>query len=147
MKLFLFLLFIFSILQFYPIDRSQKVDRAVELKANKRVKSILKRACYDCHSNQVRWSLYSYIFPASYFISKNIEKGKENLNFSEWEDLSYRKKSILSFDIVENIESKKMPLKLYLFFYPEARINTEELLILKKWAKKIDMEYEENEGD
>ena len=50
---------LFVLLQFIPINRKNPPVEA-EIIAPERVKSILKRSCYDCHSNETKYPAYSY---------------------------------------------------------------------------------------
>jgi hypothetical protein len=45
---------------------------------------LAKRACFDCHSNETVWPWYSYLFPMATLIQRDVDKGREALNFSEW---------------------------------------------------------------
>ena len=61
------------LIQLIPIDRTNKpVDpkqNFVEvLKTPKEVTEMLKNACYDCHSNEVKYPSYAYIAPISWSI-------------------------------------------------------------------------------
>lgn len=47
------------------------------------VQAILKRSCYDCHSNNTIYPWYSWIQPAGWWLASHIKRGKEELNFSE----------------------------------------------------------------
>src|SRR4051794_5725960 len=44
----------------------------------------LKRSCYDCHSNETRWPVYSRVWPASSMIYSDVAAGRSAMNFSEW---------------------------------------------------------------
>src|SRR5579884_1251635 len=50
------------------------------------VRSLLRRACYDCHSDETRWPWYSRIPPPSWLLHRDVTKGRKVLNFSEWSD-------------------------------------------------------------
>jgi hypothetical protein len=41
-------------------------------------------ACYDCHSNETVWPWYSNIAPVSWLVQRDVEEGRQRLNFSEW---------------------------------------------------------------
>ncbi len=128
--------------QFVPIDRSVSKEEA-PLIASEEVTSILKRSCYDCHSYQTVWPFYSYVFPISYLISDHINEGRSELNFSNWEKLSLKKKSTAVASILEEIEEGEMPIFSYTIIHRGARLTQTEIEILKKWAEEIDAKYEE----
>jgi hypothetical protein len=47
-------------------------------------RALAKRACFDCHSNETEWPIYSRIAPMSYFVTNHVIEGREHANFSEW---------------------------------------------------------------
>ena len=94
----------------------------------------LRKSCFDCHSNQVRFPWYSKLAPSSWFLADHISEGKSNLNFSEWDDYSNREKIGLLEEIKDEVESGSMPLKSYLLIHRDARLNAEEISDLLIWA-------------
>lgn len=76
-------------IQLIPIDRVNKpVDKNNNFtdiyKTPQDVRSLLKNACYDCHSNETVYPNYAYIAPISWAVKDHINEGREYLNFSEW---------------------------------------------------------------
>ena len=47
--------------------------------------AIARESCYDCHSNETEWPLYSYLAPMSWLVRSDVERGREELNFSTWD--------------------------------------------------------------
>jgi len=43
-----------------------------------------RRACFDCHSNETVWPWYSSIAPVSWLVQRDVDEGREKLNFSDW---------------------------------------------------------------
>jgi hypothetical protein len=43
------------------------------------------RACFDCHSNQTVWPLYSHVAPLSWLLQHDVQEGRAAMNFSEWD--------------------------------------------------------------
>lgn len=99
------------------------------------VKTILKRSCYDCHSNETKWPYYSYLFPISYLLAKHVEEGRDELNFSEWGELSVKKQKRKAGEILEEIEEGEMPPWDYKLLHPDSKISEEDLNVLKAWAE------------
>ncbi|HLN56835.1 MAG TPA: heme-binding domain-containing protein [Bacteroidales bacterium] len=132
---------IFIVIQFIPSgipgnkpDDDKSITRTGL--ASDTVLILLKRSCFDCHSNQVRLPWYARVAPSSWFLAGHIQNGKSHLNFSEWEDYSRRKKIGLLEDVREEIESGGMPLKSYLIIHKDARLNTGEISALSEWTEK-----------
>jgi len=46
--------------------------------------ALAQRACFDCHSNETQWPLYSRIAPVSWLITADVVRGRRHLNFSTW---------------------------------------------------------------
>lgn len=86
-----------------------------------RTRELAVRACFDCHSNQVTYPWYSYVAPASWLVTQDIEAARLKLNFSEW-DLPQRE----ALASAEQIEKKQMPLPIYLPLHPKARLTDAE---------------------
>jgi len=45
--------------------------------------SLVRGACFDCHSNETRWPWYSYVAPVSWLVQSDVDEGRGKLNFSE----------------------------------------------------------------
>jgi hypothetical protein len=118
-------------IQFIPAKRTNP-DVAYDFDGPAKVKAILQKSCYDCHSNETRWPWYSYIAPASWLVSHHVEDGRKHLNFSEWEamkDMGWIRR-----EIHEEVAEGEMPMKSYLLLHSGAKVSAEELAILKHWA-------------
>lgn len=48
------------------------------------VARIFTRSCADCHSNQTSWPWHSKVPPASWIVSKDVNRGRKAMNLSEW---------------------------------------------------------------
>src|ERR1700675_3478768 len=48
------------------------------------VASILRRACYNCHSHETTWPWYSYVAPVSWLVARDVHEGRRHMNFSAW---------------------------------------------------------------
>jgi len=71
------------------------------------VKAILKASCYDCHSNETVWPWYSKTAPASFLISRDVNNGREHMNFSTWGEYEKREIAEMKEESWEMIEKKK----------------------------------------
>jgi hypothetical protein len=88
------------------------------------VRAIAKRACFDCHSNEVVWPWYSNIAPVSWMIQRDVDEGRRKLNFSEWGTRRDER------DAAEQVQQGKMPEPKYLLTHPEARLTNAEKQML-----------------
>ena len=105
------------------------------------VKTILKNACFDCHSNVTEYPWYHAIAPVNFWINHHVEKGKEHLNFSRWATYSSRKKEHKMEEFWEEVEEKHMPLNSYTWTHTDARLSEDNIDLVVAWAKEIEREY------
>ncbi len=98
------------------------------------IKMILGKACYDCHSNQTVYPWYSYVAPVSWLVAKDTRVGRDELNFSDWADLSKRKKIKILNEVAEEVEEGKMPLDIYTLVHRDAILTEEEISTLIAWT-------------
>jgi len=88
------------------------------------VRALAKRACFDCHSNEVVWPWYSNVAPVSWMIQRDVDEGRRKLNFSEWGTRRDER------DAAEQVQQGKMPEPKYLLTHPEARLTNAEKQML-----------------
>jgi heme-binding protein len=90
-----------------------------------RARELAVAACYDCHSNQTRRPLYSRLAPISWLIARDVEQGREKLNFSTWEGSGGDAR-----DAAETIVEGSMPPRRYLPLHADARLSEDERRLL-----------------
>jgi len=105
-----------------------------EIKAPKKIMALLKKSCYDCHSNHTRWPWYSHIAPVSWEIHSHVRDGRAWLNFSIWNRYSEEKKQKLYKGIAKSIDWQ-MPPADYMWIHKNARLSPEERQEIKAWAQ------------
>jgi len=118
-------------IQLIPVERSNP-PVLTDLEAPLEVKTILKRSCYDCHSNEVDWPWYGYVAPVSWLVAHDVKEGREELNFSEWN--KHAKDREMKEEIIEEISEGEMPLPVYLILHQNASVSEQELATLRQWA-------------
>ena len=99
-----------------------------------KVQAILKKACYDCHSNDTRYPWYSRVQPVGWWLSLHIRKGKSELNFSEFGDYSKRRQISRLKAIANSIVDGTMPLPAYTFIHRDAQLTIAENRLIREWA-------------
>lgn len=107
-----------------------------QITADAEVVSLVKSACYDCHSNTTQYPWYSQIAPASWWIAHHVNEGKEHLNFSEWTGYSPEKAAHKLRECFEEVAKEEMPLKSYTWLHQEAQLTEGERAKLVAWFKK-----------
>ena len=128
---------IFGLMQLIPAYQKSnpKTDPSLEIKAPKEVMAILKRSCYDCHSNETKWPRYADVAPMKWVVRRDVIQGRKALNFSEWEKYSDDKKAELKKQIFRSV-ILAMPLPQYLWLHPEAKLSKEDKKIIQDWASE-----------
>lgn len=121
-------------IQFVPVERTNPPVR-LDVSAPAAVDSVLRRACYDCHSNETRWPWYSRVAPVSWFVVDHVHDGRGDLNFSEWPAFDFELQAGLFHDIEEQVSEDKMPLRSYRLLHPEARLSQRDREVLLRWAR------------
>lgn len=91
----------------------------------------MRRACFDCHSNQTVWPWYSYVAPVSWLVQNDVDGGRQHLNFSEWDRPQRHAK-----DVAAQVKQGEMPLWFYLPMHPAARLTAEEKRALIEGAER-----------
>ena len=102
-----------------------------------RVQALLKRACYDCHSNDTRYPWYAEVQPVRWWLDRHINQGRMDLNFSEFGSYTSKKATRRMDALVEEVSDHRMPLPSYTWMHPEARLTPDEIKLLVKWAEDL----------
>jgi hypothetical protein len=63
----------FIAIQLVPISRTNPPVQG-DFRGSSEVVSILRRACYDCHSNETVWPWYSRVAPLSWVIAHDVTR-------------------------------------------------------------------------
>jgi hypothetical protein len=108
-----------------PSDPSASSEAVA--KPSQEVASSLKRACYDCHSNQTVWPVYSHIPPVSWLVACDVNQGRGHLNFSEWTRPGPEGEMPNMGEVCEQVRAGKMPLRAYLLLHPQAKLSEQEI--------------------
>lgn len=124
----------FLVLQLIPLSRSNPPELAQPAMPAE-VAEVLKRACYDCHSNQTQWPWYAWVAPISWLVVYDVHEGREHLNFSEWSKLDAAKQTHAFEEIVEVVEKGEMPPAIYTPLHPQAKLSERDKQALIAWAK------------
>ena len=94
-------------------------------------RELVRRACYDCHSNETAWPWYSNVAPVSWLLQRDVDGGRSHLNFSEWDHPQPHAK-----DVAEQVKGDGMPPWFYLPMHPAAKLSGAEKQALIDGAEK-----------
>ena len=129
---------VFVAIQFVPVqDIGSNPPARFKIDAPPAVEAVMRRACFDCHSNETRWPLYSRIAPGSWLMSRDVHKGRKHHNFSEWGDVDEDERQTDRENCWEQIEAGTMPPWFYIYpFHLSARLSEADKALLKSYLMK-----------
>ena len=116
----------FLVIQAVPYGRAHDNPSVVAEPAwdSALTRELTVRACFDCHSNETVWPWYSNVAPVSWLVQRDVDEGRSELNYSEWNRSQEGEES------AETVREGSMPPGVYLLTHPEARLDDAQLAAL-----------------
>ena len=105
---------------------------------------ILHTSCYNCHSNNTNYPWYSYVQPVGLLLEHHINKGKAELNFSEFGTYSLRKQKSKLKSMANQIEKDEMPLSSYTLIHRDARLSKDSKKVLVDYFNALQDSLQQN---
>jgi hypothetical protein len=141
-KILIALAVIFVLIQFFRPVKNQSASVSADdifskYPAEENTKVLVRKACYDCHSNNTVYPWYAEIQPVAWWLSDHIKDGKDELNFSEFASYTAKKAAHKMDEVMDEVKEEKMPLKSYLITHTEARLTVEERKGITEWAEQL----------
>lgn len=124
---------LFLLIQLVPYGRAHDnppVTKAAALPPAAR--SVMASSCGDCHSNLTTWPAYSNVAPVSWLVQKDVDEGRQKLNFSEWD----HPQPGLD-EVIEKITSGEMPPTKYTILHPGAKLSAAEKATLVSGMRRL----------
>lgn len=115
-----------------PVDPAKTLAATAVVPPN--VQSILDRSCRDCHSNTTVYPWYSKVAPVSWLLARDINDGRHNVNFSEWGNLTKKRKLRKLKNICDEVKQGDMPLWFYLPLHPKAKLSGDDVKAICTWT-------------
>lgn len=135
------ILIVFIVIQFIRPEKNNSPDTQFALSnkyaINSSVNTIMKDACYDCHSNQTNYPWYAEIQPIGWWLNGHVEDGKRHFNFSDFTRRTIASQNHKFEEVVETVEEGEMPLSSYtwLGMHPKADLTEDQRTEIINWAK------------
>lgn len=116
--------------QFVPVHLTNSPPPG-ELVSPKNIKRILRESCYDSHSDETRWRWYHQVAPISWLIVRDVRRGREESNFSEWAAYypATRRRKLKW--IGRAVRLEVMAPLLYPLMHPNTRLDAHDRMVLE----------------
>jgi hypothetical protein len=98
------------------------------------VRSMVERACQDCHSANTHWPWYSKFPPLSWKIHRDVAHGRAFMDLSKWDKYTESERMGFLAAIARAAQTHLMPPVRYVWLHREARLSDAELRSLQAWA-------------
>src|SRR5262245_9760339 len=130
----------FVAIQFVPVPRTNPPVETV-VPAPPEVQAVLRRACFDCHSNETRWPWYAHVAPVSWLVTHDVNHARGHVNFSTWNRRKPEGQQRVLREVHEQVEAGDMPLWYYAPLHREARLSDEDKkLLLRSEERRVGKE-------
>ena len=141
-KILLVLLVILIIIQFIHPPRNisktvQPNNIAKAFNVSAEVKTILDKACMDCHSNNTHYLWYFKVQPVDWWLTNHVNEGKKELNFDEYTNRPLRYQYHKLEEIAEQVKKGEMPLNSYLWAHKDAVLTEQEKNAIVAWTEEL----------
>lgn len=120
-----------------PAKTNPPTNPSKALHPPKKVAEILKRSCYDCHSNETKWPWYSDVAPFSWSVIDHVDEGRKAMNFSKWSEIPADIKTKRLKRAIQTINNGMMPLPGYLWIHKDAKLTEDEKTELGAYFKTL----------
>src|SRR5260370_13455537 len=110
---------------------------AASLHAPANIQEIMNRACLNCHSNNTRLPWYAKVAPVSWVVTRDVERARKAVNFSEWAAQTGGKPYAAMGTLVAacaDLKTGRMPTPQYRLMHPEARLSQQEVNSFCAWT-------------
>jgi len=145
-KILFLLLMVFIVAQFFSPEKNEgNIDDIAiffeDTNPPENVKLILKESCFNCHSNFTKYPWYYNITPVNYWMADHIRHAKGELNFSEWNDYSVKKKDHKLDELIEMVGDREMPFPSYTWMHRDAILTDAQIEDVISWTKQVRAKY------
>lgn len=114
-------LVLFVLIQFIPVNRTNPAVTQEPKWSSPEARALVKTQCFSCHSNETTWPWYSYIAPASWLITGDVNEGRGRFDFSAWDQRPGHLDEML-----RAIDRGSMPPLQHTLFHPETHLNAQQ---------------------
>ncbi len=138
-KLLIILLIALVVIQFIRPPKNLSAtpspsDIALRYPVPPHIDTLLRGACYDCHSNNTVYPWYWQIQPVTWFMNGHIEDAKRSLNFSTFTSYPAGRQYKVFNNISREVKNGDMPIGSYTLIHRNAILNDSERVAIANWT-------------
>jgi len=126
----------FALAQAVPVERTNPPVES-EVQAPPAAMAALRKACWDCHSNETVWPWYASVAPMSWVVARDVNGGRGALNFSRWNAIDAKRLEKLAREIAEEVQDGDMPPLLYTLAHPSQKPADADKAAIVAWARTL----------
>jgi hypothetical protein len=71
----------------------------------------------------------------SWLVERDVRRGRDYLNFSEWNQYTFKQREKLLADIASAVKNREMPLPQYTLVHRDAKLSDADTDLLYGWAR------------
>ncbi len=98
------------------------------------IRSILQRACQDCHSDNTVWPWYAAVPPVSWQVRSDVLHGRAFMNLSKWSQYSDDERRGFVLAIQAATQARLMPPPKYVWLHGNSKLSDADLEVIREWA-------------
>ncbi len=129
-----------------PVVASRTLESHVDVPPE--IQSVLKRSCYDCHSNATVWPWYSHVAPVSWYVARDVNVARGHVNLQDWAAQINEQEGKEHLGLIcKLVREGKMPPADYRFIHKSAEISPEETMAVCAWSQKVGTVEDDDKKD
>lgn len=129
-----------------PVIPSRSLQAHVDVPPD--VQAVLKRSCYDCHSNSTVWPWYSNIAPVSWYVIRDVNVARGHVNLQDWSAQINEQEGKEHLGLVcKLVREGKMPPADYRTMHKGTDVTPEETASICAWAQKVGTMEDDDKKD
>ena len=113
-------------------ENPNEISKSYDVPAE--VHAVLKKSCFDCHSNNTVYPWYTNIQPLGLWLQGHVNEGKSEINFSEFGTYDQKKAKHKFEEIEEVVGEGEMPLSSYTLIHRDTKLTAERSSAIAAWA-------------
>ena len=140
-KVLIGLLIVFIVMQAFRPAKNTSNDTTKDISKSytvpDAVKTILAKACNDCHSNNTRYPWSSEVQPFAWWHGDHIKEGKKEINFNEFDGYRIARQYKKMEECIKEVKEGEMPLPSYTWIHKDAILTDTEKQTLFNWCETV----------